>query len=429
MGSRRRPWWRARRALSLLAVGAVAWSCSGDDATPPTTTQALPTTTVAPRRSDGVLRIGVLLPRTGAGSPIGAPLLEVIQRAVGEINQAGGVLGRRVELVTRDEGPDLAAAGAAASALVEQDQVDAIIGPASSRVALNVLPKIIEAGVLTCSPVATAASLADLPDGGLFVRTVASDGLQAQAIVRVIEETGVRVAALAFPDDPYGRRYAQALRVALTGKGIEIAGELAYDPADDSFAEEVDALVASAPPVVALIGDLDSGARALAALLQVPDGPFIVANDPLSRLSVADLDAVGRGELDRFSGVAVDAHDGASQLSSRLGAAGPASVPAFAAPALDCVDLIALAAVQARTDDPRAIAGALPSVSRGGSSCPDFVSCRELIRQDLNIDYDGPTGLSALDVNGDQSAASFVRYGFGDGMTIQLDRFTVSLAP
>lgn len=428
MGTRR-PWQRTRRALAIAVVGGIVTGCSGNDATPPSTTMALPTTTVPAPGSDGVLRVGVLLPRTGAGSSIGAPLLDVIQTAVAEINAVGGVLGRDIELVARDEGPDLAAAGAAAAALVEQDEVDAIIGPASSRVALNVLPGIVEAGVLACSPVATAASLADLPDGGLFVRTVASDALQAQAMVRVIEETGVRTTALAYPDDPYGRRYAQALRTALTGRGINIADELAYDPADESFAEETAVLVASAPPVVALIGDVDSGSRALAELLAVPNGPIVVANDPLSRLTVTDLEPRVRSELDRFSGVTVDAHDGATALAARLGAPDPAAVPAFAAAALDCVDLIALAALQAGTDDARVIAGLLTTVSRVGSSCEDFVSCRELIRQDLNIDYDGPTGLSALDANGDQSASSFVRYGLADGVATQLDRFTVSLTP
>lgn len=415
--------------MAIAVVSAVAAACSGDDATPPTTTVALPTTTIPPLRSDGVLRLGILLPRTGAGSSIGAPLLNVIRTAVEEINGAGGVLGRDIELVARDEGPDLAAAGAAASALVEQDDVDAIIGPASSRVALNVLPKIVEAGVLSCSPVATAASLADLPDDGLFVRTVASDGLQAQAIVRVIEETGVRGAALAYPDDPYGRRYAQALRMALSARGIGIADELAYDPADDSFADEMAVLLASAPPIVALIGDLDSGSRALAALLEIPNGPLVIANDPLSRLAVSDLEAPLRDELDRFSGVAVDAHDGATALADRLSVPSPTAVPAFAAAALDCVDLIALGALQAGTDDARTIAELLSTASRGGSSCGDFVSCRELVRQDLNIDYDGPTGLSALDANGDQSASSFIRYSIEDGVAVPRDRFTVSLAP
>jgi branched-chain amino acid transport system substrate-binding protein len=428
MGTRRRRL-RSRWLVAIAAAGAVATGCSGDDATPPTTTAALPTTTLPAPRSDGVLRLGVLLPRTGAGSSIGAPLLDVIRAAVDEINAVGGVLGRNIQLVARDEGPDLAAAGAAAAALVEQDDVDAVIGPASSRVALNVLPRIVEAGVLACSPVATAASLADLPDEGLFVRTVASDGLQAQAIVRVIEETGVRTTALAYPDDPYGRRYAQALRMALAGRSIGVADELAYDPADESFAEEMAVLLASAPPVVALIGDLDSGSRALAALLDIPNGPIVVANDPLSRLAVTDLDARVRDELDRFTGVAVDAHDGAPVLAERLGAPDPAAVPAFAAAALDCVDLIALAALQAGTDDAGSIADLLTAISRGGSSCEDFVSCRALVRQDLNIDYDGPTGLTALDANGDQSASSFVRYGIEDGVTTLLDRFTVSLTP
>ncbi len=124
---------RARQAALAVAatLSVAAAGCSGDDESAPPSTEQLSTTTTQPRLSDGVLRIGVLLPLTGVGATLGTPLVEMVEKAVGQVNAAGGVLGSDVQYVVRDEGPDLAAADTAATALVEDDGVDAVIGQAS----------------------------------------------------------------------------------------------------------------------------------------------------------------------------------------------------------------------------------------------------------------------------------------------------------
>lgn len=419
---------RTRRAhQAALAVAATlsvaAAGCSGDDESAPTSTEPLSTTTTQPRLSDGVLRIGVLLPLTGVGATLGTPLVEMVEKAVGQVNAAGGVLGSDVQYVVRDEGPDLAAADAAATALVEDEGVDAVIGPASSRVALNVVPGLVSAGVLTCSPTATAASLTDLPDQGLFVRTVASDNLQALAMAEAVTGTGKPLVLLVYPDDAYGRRFARALRedLARPGNGLTLVAELAYDPADEDFTAEVEALMAepaleqgSLAPVVALVGDVDSGSRVLSALLSTPEQIEVVVNDQLVNVDVAAL-VEAHGDLSgQFMRVAVNAYDGSARLAERFGISEP-DVPPFAAAATDCVDLIALGAVQAGSDDPAEIAAQLASISRGGTRCDDFAECLVQIGKDSNFDFNGSTGLAELDASGDQRAAWFVRIEISGG--------------
>ena len=61
-------------------------------------------------------------------------------------------------------------------------EVDAVVGPTSSLVALGALGDLMAADVLTCSPTASAQALDDYPDRDLFFRTVPSDSLQAAAI-------------------------------------------------------------------------------------------------------------------------------------------------------------------------------------------------------------------------------------------------------
>ncbi|MEL0075156.1 MAG: ABC transporter substrate-binding protein, partial [Ilumatobacter sp.] len=103
------------------------------------------------------LRIGTLLPTTGAGAGLGTPLTAAVQASVDSINESGGVLGQPVELVTTDETSTVDL-----SALVGAG-VDAIVGPASSNVALRVLGEATAAGLVVCSPTATAIALDDVP--------------------------------------------------------------------------------------------------------------------------------------------------------------------------------------------------------------------------------------------------------------------------
>ena len=94
------------------------------------------------------------------------------------------MLGQPVQLVNASEGTTIDEARAGIDQLLDNN-VDAIIGPASSLVALEVLDELMAAGVVVCSPTATALALNDYPDRDLFFRTVPSDSLSAQAMAVV----------------------------------------------------------------------------------------------------------------------------------------------------------------------------------------------------------------------------------------------------
>ena len=114
------------------------------------------TSAAAGRESDGVLTIGTLLPVTGPGNEIGLAGINAVNVGIREINDDGGVLGQPVRLVNADEGTTIDEARAGIDKLLADNNVDAIIGPASSHVALEVLDELMAAGVVVCSPTATA---------------------------------------------------------------------------------------------------------------------------------------------------------------------------------------------------------------------------------------------------------------------------------
>lgn len=394
----------------MLAGAVIAAGCSGGGSPTPSTSTT--TTTSAPSRfargePDGVLTIGVLLPRTGSGESLGKPLVDVITAAVAAVNAAGGVHGHDVRLRTVDE-----ADSSAADDLLDDPSIDAIIGPASSRVALSVLPTITAAGVAACSPTATSIALTGMPDGGLFMRTVPSDALQAKAMARLINQTGLGEAAILFTDDVYGRPFASAIHRELIGYGVTVTGELPYDPNDDDLSDEAAAVVAAGPPVVAVVGDTASGGRMVSALLATgPSAPQIVVNDAVRDADFTRTDLTVLTE--RVTGVSVSAYEGSALLEQLFGSSQLSSA-AFASSAVDCVNLLALGAVESSPDDPAAIVASAISLSVGGVPCTFFADCIAAMTDGRKVDYNGPSGFVALDSNGDLTRANFEVYGFTD---------------
>jgi branched-chain amino acid transport system substrate-binding protein len=420
MNARRRP--IVAIVLTLAIFGSIT-SCSQSDsnATPDSTPQV--STTVTPQISDGVFRLGLLLPQSGPGAELGEPLIQVATDAINVVNANGGILGRDVELVIRDEGNESATALAAVDDFISEFQIDALVGLMSSPIALSVLPRLVENKVGSCSPTATAVALASFPDNGLFVRTTPSDILASEAIAQVIEQTGVVETSIAYPDDPFGRSFVAEVRRSLSVQGISIIAEVAYDTTTADFAPIAEQLTADPNRVITLIGDSESGGRLLNSLLDTQSLNKIIVNDALATVDLnsnANLDSDIRREL---VGVAVDAFAGADSNSS-------ISLPAFSTAITDCINLLALAAISSKSDFAEEFMAQVPEVSRGGSGCNIFEDCLALLQQSLNIDYNGITGLLDLDPNGDPSRAEFITFGFDDQGHSQFnERISVIASP
>jgi branched-chain amino acid transport system substrate-binding protein len=400
--------WLAGVTVSAAAALLVA-GCTDDGISGPTLPNVTVTsTTQAPRPDDGVLRVGILLPESGEGAALGKPLLDAALAARDQINAAGGVLGKDVDVVAHvDEGSSATTARQAIATLIERD-VDAVIGPASSTIALATLSQLMQADVLTCSPTATALALDHFPDRELFFRTAPSDSLQASAIAAQAESTGARTAAVAYLDDAYGRPLAEATIAALRARNLAVEDPVGITADNDVLDAQATAIAGSDAGVVIILGDAAQTARMLAALGDVGpgrDSPPIIVNDALRRPPSQQLiTSLAPSVRARVSGV--------SPLAS-MGS--PGEPPgAYAVNAFDCMNLIALATVQAGRDDPRAIAAQISEVSDGGVPCATFAECITLVDEQLNVDYNGPDGVVQIGADGDPMRARFDRWRFDD---------------
>jgi len=386
--------------MAGLAIAGLIAACSGGDDDDTGATAATTTSTIVdPPVSDGVLTLGVMLPP--ASSLLRESISLATEQAALRINEAGGSFGGDIRLVPVDEGETVSSARDAIEELI-QKHVDAVVGPMSSVIALATLETITSAGMLACSPTATALALDEFPDDGMFVRTVPSDSMQADAIVQVADETGVQSVTIVYVDDAYGRPLSAAVADGLASLSIEVDDSIGFTSGDTELGDEVDQVLDTAAGVVILLADSTDGTQFLEALSDELSNQIstIIVNDALrAPESSQRLTGLRSSIRQKIRGVAPQAEDAAAPFDPP----GP-----FATNAFDCVTLIALAAESMQSDAATDIAPAIAGVSNGGSVCRTYADCVAELRDSLAIDYNGPGALTEIGAStGDPTRGRF----------------------
>jgi len=226
------------------------------------------------RAGDGVLHIGTLLPQTGSLAFLGPPEFAGAELAIADINAAGGVLGKDVQFSPKDSGDTSTDTASQSADALLADNVDAIIGAASSSVTLTVIDKITAAGVVMFSPANTSNKLSDYPDHGLYFRVAPPDVLQGNLVGQLVAGDGNTSAYILALDDAYGTSLADVVEATLKSAGVEVLGKKIYDPKATSFDAEVDEIKTANPDAIVLI-TFDEGSRILRTMVEKGIGPKV----------------------------------------------------------------------------------------------------------------------------------------------------------
>lgn len=417
----------------MLALSLVAAGCGGDDEgdTTTTTTGDGDTTTTAESPGavgasiDGVVKFGAILPQTGDLANFGPGMQAGVELAIADINAAGGVLDNPVELVSADSGTNPDIANTAAERLIGTEKVDAVLGAGASGVTLlGVIAPTVGAGRVQCSGSTTSPVLTDFEDDGLFFRTAPSDVFQGQLLGDTVAADGFASVAIANRADDYGQALADTIAEALQGAGAEAVEQVAFDPDGTNFDAEVEQIASANPDAVVLIAFPEEGAQFLNTMIEQGVGPNDVAiyvTDGLADDGLAESVAPGDpAVLDGVKGTRPSSVNPATEFLDRLGV----ETSTFAAQFYDCAILVALGAVAAGTDDPRAIADEINEISRGGTACGDFAECAGLLAEGEDIDYEGITSFDFNDLGEpDRGVYEVFEYEGGDLST--LDRVVI----
>lgn len=407
--------WRSLAIGGSLAL--VLTACGGTDDTEAETTTAPEETAAAGAEcaaGDGTLTIGTLLPETGSLAFLGPPEFAGVNLGVADMNAAGGVLDADVVQIDSDSGDTSTnIAQQSVDTLLSQD-VDAIIGAASSSVTLSVIDKITGACVVQVSPANTSTALSDYDDGGFYFRTAPSDVLQGRVLGDQVLADGYANVAILALQDAYGETLAEEATKAIEDGGGTVVFSEFYDPKATDFTAVIDSAKSASPDAVILIGFDETKTivpQAVSRNFGPAQVPYYFVDGNLADYS-ADFEA---GTLTGVKGTLPGA-DTDDEFKARLAEAygEELTVFAYAAESYDAAILIGLAAEQAGDDSGEAIAANLQSVSTEGTKCTTFAECKELIANGEDIDYDGVSGPVEWAENGDPTAAFIGIYQYDD---------------
>jgi branched-chain amino acid transport system substrate-binding protein len=389
------------RGLAVLGLGALFLSGC---------TQTSSTSVAAAKPLS--LKVGALMPITGAFSSLAPPQQAAIALAVQDINRAG--LGVSVEVQTQDSGDATTVkttAKAAVDALLKK-KVDVIVGATPSEVSLAVIDQITDAGVLQISPQNSAIELTDHADHGLFWRTAPSDLAQGPVLAKQIVKSGATSLGIISSDDSYGTGLQKVIGDDFSGSGRRVVARAEVTAKDTDFAAQVKKIVDAKPDAVVL-------ALSDQATTIIP--AIIAAGIPPTKLYLTDraLRPYGAGipvSIEGVTGVApgppLD-----SELKAHLLEIAPTLTNfSYAPESYDAVVVVALGALAAKSTDGKKIAAKLRQVTGGtgkGEKATDFASAAQIIRAGDAVDYDGYSGGIAFDKNGDPTQAVIRVYRYG----------------
>ncbi len=430
------------RLLALLmAFGLVAAACGdGDDeetdagsseeeeggdseeSSGSSTEEAAPSCT---GESDGVLRLGGILPETGNLAFLGPPEFAGAELAVQEINDNGGVLGNDVEWLPGDSGDN----GDVANQTVDRllgEQVDAFLGAASSGVSFTVIDKITAACKIHFSPANTSPDFTTYDEDDLYFRTAPSDVLQGRVLADLIVEEGSGTAVIMALQDPYGEGLLKFTKEPLEEQGVEVVDDFVYDPKAPSFDAEVEKVVASGAEAVVVIG-FDESAQILTGLFEAGITP---ENNSIYLVDGTIGNALGEkfseaGVLSGIKGTLPAAEISADFKDRLLGVDADLIDFSYGPETYDAFMIVALAAEAAGSDDPAEIAKRINGVTGGGEKCTSFADCKALLEDGTDIDYDGPSGPQAFSQAGEPTEASFAILSYADDANTIDDSKTV----
>ncbi|MBV8500197.1 MAG: ABC transporter substrate-binding protein [Paucibacter sp.] len=169
------------------------------------------------------IKIGVSGPFTGGSSSMGVSMRDGVRLAAKEINAAGGVLGRQIELVERDDEAKNERGVQIAQELINREQVVATVGYINTGVALASQRFYQQAKIPVMNNVATGSLIThqfdSQPESYVF-RNSANDSIQAPMIVQEVVRRGFKKVAIMADSTNYGQLGQKDLVAALEKKGL-----------------------------------------------------------------------------------------------------------------------------------------------------------------------------------------------------------------
>lgn len=240
---------------SSLIVGALAGCSSSEEGTTTTTSGG---SSSGSSDSSEVIKIGANLELSGAVASYGSSIGKGAELAVEEINAAGGIDGKQIELVKVDNKSENSEATNAAIKLATQDKVTAMIAPATSGNVIATAQIANQYKIPTVTASGTAPNVTENEDGSIndyVFRTCFIDPFQGIVAANFATELGAKnVAIYADNSSDYAKGLAASFKQQIEANGGKVVAEEAYVAKDVDFKSTLTNLKSKNPEFIFIPG-------------------------------------------------------------------------------------------------------------------------------------------------------------------------------
>jgi branched-chain amino acid transport system substrate-binding protein len=193
--------------------------------------------TACPALGAPPIKIGALFSITGPASFLGEPERNTAQMVVDEINKAGGIGGRTLELVIYDTQGDATKAVQAATRLIKEDKVVAIIGPSTTGDTMAVIP-LVEKAQIPLVSCAAGIKITEPVKKWVF-KTAQNDSLAVARIYEQLKKKKISKIAVLTVSDSFGSSGREQLTAQAKSQGIQIITDETYGPKDTDMTAQL----------------------------------------------------------------------------------------------------------------------------------------------------------------------------------------------
>ncbi|MBO0145192.1 ABC transporter substrate-binding protein [Agrobacterium sp. Ap1] len=378
---------------------------------------ALAATGLPALAQDGPIKLGLLAPFSGSGGPYGKEEEEAARAAVDLINDAGGVLGRKLELVVADDETQPTVGVSAARKLIDVDKAASIAGVWSSAVALAIKPIAVEKGVLLTVN-GSADEITQGDNKGLVWRFQTNGKDWGKAFGKAMLNDKIKTASVLVLQTPFTLSTIEPFRQELTAGGGKVLKEVPFNPNQPSYRVEVDKILEGDPEaifVAAYVNELSAVAK---ELYRNGYGGKIYAYGNAAGSNGQFVANVGKEVAEgvhHTQHVPVDKSEAYDIYLKRIGR-NEGTVMSFGAQVFDQIVLTALAIEKAKSTEGAAIGSQFPQlVNADAPSIGDPAKALEAAKSGKPFRYSGAASDFRFEPNGDQSNLAYGHFLIENG--------------
>lgn len=207
-----------------------------------------------PQGGNDKVRIGVFMSLTGTTANFGISSVNGIRMAAEEVNAAGGINGKQIELLVQDDRSDASEAATIVTKFVTQDQVHAILGEVASSRSIAAAPIAQNAQIPMLTPSSTNPEVTK--KGDFIFRSCFIDPVQGAAIAQFAAKSlNAKTAAIMVDrKNDYSTGLEKVISETFTRMGGKIVGTTSYQEGDQDFNAQLTSLKGANPEVIFVPG-------------------------------------------------------------------------------------------------------------------------------------------------------------------------------